>query len=242
VVQRDANKAFDPRVVEVLARRYVELERMTKKHGSGVEKAKLSVDLKIERGAAPAAGFETVASTNGSQNDLVNFHNSIAASEQTRLLTELSSELEKSEDRPQVFALTQRVLSQLIPYDAMVFYAVRDEKLLPEYLDGKDSGLFASVRIPVGMGLSGWVAENRKTIINGNPSVEPGYQDDPAKFTPLQSALAAPIEPTGGGITGVLSLYRQDRDAFTNDHLKALVAAGAKLARALETAPVKAAV
>jgi putative nucleotidyltransferase with HDIG domain len=243
VVQKDVNKAFDARVVEVLARRYVELEQMAKQGCGGVEKAKLSVDLKIERGAAPAAGFETVASGNGSNRDLVNFHNSIAGSErQAKLLGELSQELEKSADRAHVFAATRKVLTELTPYDALVFYAVRNEQLLPEYLDGKDSGLFASVRIPVGMGLSGWVAENRKTIINGNPSVEPGYQDDPAKFTPLQSALAAPIEPTGGGITGVLSLYRQDRDAFTNDNLKALVAAGAKLARALETASVKAAV
>lgn len=89
------------------------------------------------------------------------------------------------------------------------------------------------------MGLSGWVAEHRKTIVNGNPAVEPGYLNDPAKFTTLQSALAAPIEPASGGITGVLSLYRQDRDAFTNQNLKALVAAGAKLARALENAAVK---
>ena len=90
------------------------------------------------------------------------------------------------------------------------------------------------------MGLSGWVAENRKTIINGNPAVEPGYLDDPARFITLQSALAAPIEPTSGGIIGVLSLYHLDRDAFTNDNLKALLSAGTKLARALELVPVKA--
>jgi putative methionine-R-sulfoxide reductase with GAF domain len=239
VVQRDANKAFDPRVVEVLARRYVELERMTKKHGGGIEKAKLSVDLKIERGAAPAAGFETVAS-NGSQRDLVNFHNSLAGNEQqTKLLEELGNELETSGDRAQVFGVFQRILAELIPYDAVVFYGVRDERLVPEYLDGKDSDWFASLRIPVGMGLSGWVAEHRKTIVNGNPAVEPGYLNDPAKLTTLQSALAAPIEPACGGLTGVLSLYRQDRDAFTNQNLKALIAAGAKLARALENAAVK---
>lgn len=212
---------------------------MAKRVGGAGEKAKLSVDLKIERGGAPAAGFETVASAGGSNRDLVNFHNSIAASEQTKLLTQLGDELEKSEDRAQVFAVTQRVLTELIPYNAMVFYVVRDEQLLPEYLNGKDSGLFASLRIPVGMGLSGWVAENRKTIINGNPAVEPGYLDDPAKFTTMRSALAAPIEPSGGGLAGVLTLYHQDRDAFTNENLKALISTGAKLARALELVPVK---
>ena len=241
VVQADVNKAFDARVVEVLARRYVELERMAKQGCGGIEKAKLSVDLKIERGGAPAAGFETVASTNGSNRDLVNFHNSLAGGErQMKLLEELSIELEKSVDRAQVFSVTQGILRELIAYDAMVFYVVQDERLLPEYLEGKGSGLFASLRIPVGMGLSGWVAENRKTIINGNPAVEPGYLDDPATFITLQSALAAPIEPASGGLLGVLSLYHRDRDAFTNENLKALLSAGTKLARALELVPVKA--
>ena len=46
----------------------------------------------------------------------------------------------------------------------------------------------------MGEGLSGWVAENRKPILNGNPSVEPGYLADPAKFSTLRSALAVPLE------------------------------------------------
>src|SRR5580658_1490294 len=57
IVQEEAGKAFDPRVVEVLARRYVELEHKAKS-ADPAAKAKLSTDLKIERGAAPAAGFE----------------------------------------------------------------------------------------------------------------------------------------------------------------------------------------
>ena len=39
----------------------------------------------------------------------------------------------------------------------------------------------------MGQGLSGWVAENRKPILNGNPSVEPGYLNDPAQV--LDAAL-----------------------------------------------------
>ena len=46
----------------------------------------------------------------------------------------------------------------------------------------------------MGQGLSGWVAENNKPIVNGNPSVEPGYLNDPAKFSTLRSALAVPLE------------------------------------------------
>ncbi len=51
--------------------------------------------------------------------------------------------------------------------------------LMPEYVTGDDFRLFSSLQIPVGHGLSGWVAENRKPILNGNPSVESGYLNDP---------------------------------------------------------------
>ena len=51
------------------------------------------------------------------------------------------------------------------------------------------------------------MAENRKPIINGNPSVEPGYLNDPSKFSTLQSALAVPLEGVAGvvGVSGALS-------------------------------------
>jgi len=43
----------------------------------------------------------------------------------------------------------------------------------PEYVNGENFRLFSSsLEIPLGQGLSGWVADNRKPIINGNPSVE----------------------------------------------------------------------
>src|SRR6201982_732005 len=55
-VVADAGKSFDPRVVEVLQRRYVELERLAHAEPSKPQ-AKLSRDIKVERGLAPAAGF-----------------------------------------------------------------------------------------------------------------------------------------------------------------------------------------
>ena len=58
-IEQDSGKAFDPAVVEVLKRRYVELEK--KAQAASVGTIKLSLDLKVERGAAPAAGFETSA-------------------------------------------------------------------------------------------------------------------------------------------------------------------------------------
>jgi GAF domain-containing protein len=88
----------------------------------------------------------------------------------------------------------------------------------------------------VGGGLSGWVAENGKAIMNGNPSVEPGYLSDPSKFSSLRSALAVPLI-AGNEITGVLSLYLTQQDAFNADDLTALTTVGSTVAGALERIP-----
>src|SRR5438046_8917078 len=123
----------------------------------------------------------------------------------------------------------------MVHYDAIDIYVLRDEKLVPEYVNGDNYRLFSSLRIPIGHGLSGWVAHNRKPIINGNPSVEPGYLNDPSKFSTLRSALAVPLEGVAG-IIGVLALYRGERDAFTTDHLRILLAVSSKMALSIENA------
>jgi putative nucleotidyltransferase with HDIG domain len=55
-VVADAGKSFDPGVVAILRRRYVELEKMASAEPLQAP-PKLSTDIKVERGSAPAAGF-----------------------------------------------------------------------------------------------------------------------------------------------------------------------------------------
>ena len=87
----------------------------------------------------------------------------------------------------------------------------------------------------MGEGLSGWVAQNHKAILNGNPSVEPGYLNDPTKYSTLRSALAVPIEADGRVACGS-RLYRAGQDAFTSDDLQLLEATVAGLGAAIEMA------
>src|SRR5437868_14708048 len=99
----------------------------------------------------------------------------------------------------------------MVPYDAIAIYIKREEELVAEFVNGDNYRLFSSLRIPIGQGLSGWVAHNKKPIINGNPSVEPGYLNDPTKFSTLRSALAVPLEGVAGSI-GVLALYHAETE------------------------------
>ena len=80
---------------------------------------------------------------------------------------------------------------------------------------GENFRLFSSLEIPFGEGLSGWVAENRKAILNGNPSVESGYLDDPTKFVSCaqteDNALYVYYFPAGA--TGSVRLHINDPKA-----------------------------
>jgi diguanylate cyclase (GGDEF)-like protein len=71
--------------------------------------------------------------------------------------------------------------------------------------------------------------------MNGNPQLESGYVNDPEKYTTLRSALAVPLEGLNG-VVGVLVMYRADRDAFTADHLRILLAISSKIALSVENA------
>ena len=231
----ESGKSFDPKVVEVLQRRYEHLEELAVAKSMQDPNAPLSTAIKIERGLEPAAGFEKARAQDyaGRENT---FLSSIAAARQeAQALFELSQDLGASLSLGETLSVFSVKLKPMVPYDAIAIYVLREKELVPEYVNGDNYRLFSSLRIPVGQGLSGWVAQNRKPIINGNPSVEPGYLNDPSKFSTLRSALAVPLEGVAG-IIGVLALYRGERDAFTSDHLRILLAVSGKMALAIENA------
>ena len=236
IVADESGSSFDPRVVEILKQRYRELE-VKARTANVTELGTLSTDAKVERGAAPGAGFEEAAEEARAAScpaaAPADFLISIAAARQeVQALFEMAQELGSSLSLPETLSVLAARLKQLVPFDAFAIYVARNEKLIPEYVIGEDHVLFSSLEIPMGQGLSGWVADNRKPVLNGNPSVEPGYLNDPKKFSKLNSAVAVPLEDCSG-VIGVLALYRSDRNAFTRDQLRILQAVTSKLAVAI---------
>jgi diguanylate cyclase (GGDEF)-like protein len=106
---------------------------------------------------------------------------------------------------------------------------------VPEFVSGDNFRFFSSLTIPVGKGLCGWVAENSKPIVNGNPAVEFGLANAEKITSELRSALALPLEGVNG-VVGVLALYQAAPDAFANDHLRVLQAITARVSFFVENA------
>jgi diguanylate cyclase (GGDEF)-like protein/putative nucleotidyltransferase with HDIG domain len=239
IVSSESGKSFDPVIVDILRRRYIELERMAISGRAEKREVRLSMDVKVERGLAPATGFAESAETDvgltGDGNGIDPLSSIAAATQEAQMLYELTQDLGNSLSLQEALAFVGVRLKRLIPYETIAVYIRRDERLVPEYVSGENLRLFTSLEIPIGQGLSGWVAENNKPLLNGNPSVEAGYLNDPTKYSTLRSALAVPLNGVNG-LLGVLALYRAERDAFSKENLRILLAISPKVALAIENA------
>jgi diguanylate cyclase (GGDEF)-like protein/putative nucleotidyltransferase with HDIG domain len=234
-VKERAGTWFDPRVVEILDRRFVELEHLAQIEEKAGTLTGLSKTARVRRGAAPAAGFEKGPEpTTIGQTDNADFLTSIASARQeAQTMFELSQDLGVSLSLSETLSLLSMRLRRLIPYDSIAVFVNRNGWLLPELVSGENFRMLSSLKIRVGEGLCGWVAENCKPIVNGNPQVEAGYVVDQEKHTTLQSALAVPLEGLND-VVGVLAMYHANRDAFSPDHLRILLAVASKVALSVE--------
>lgn len=238
---RDAGRAFDPKVLEAVRRRVADLETIarTERPDRPAAQASSSNDSPALREAAPAAGFEATAPSQLAADkpaEQADFLHSIASARQeVQTLFELSQDLGNSLSLDETLSVLAARLRKIIPHHTVAIYTRREDRLIAEYVHGDESRLFSSLEIPLGQGLSGWVAERHQAIINGNPSVEPGYLNDPTKFSSLRSALAVPLEGLHG-LMGVLTLYHAEKDAFSKDHLRILMAISSKVALSIENA------
>ena len=228
--------SFDPRVIQVLEKRCVELEKLALK--SIAESPLMPRDLKTRQRLAPAVevpGSHPMASPPNTDQTM-DFLTSIAtARQEVQVLFELAQDIGNSLSLTETLSLVAMRLKKMIPYESLTIFVPRGETLFPEYVTGENFRLFSSLNIPIGQGLSGWVAEHQKPILNGNPAVEPGYLNDETKFTTMRSALSVPLSGVEG-LVSVLTVYHSERDAFTNDHLRILLAIGPKVALAIENA------
>src|SRR6266852_2084186 len=228
----EKGRSFDPRVIEIMERRYLELEEMVNTMES--ERRRLDIAPKVHRAVAPSSGFAEVA--NDAEIRATSFLTSIvSARQEAQLLFELAQTLGNSLSLKETLSVVAIRLKQMIPHDSIVFFVSQEGILIPEYVHGVDFDLFSSLRIPLGQGLSGWVARNEKPITNGNPAAETFHLGASSRSTTLQSAVCVPLHGRSA-VAGVLTLYHLEKNCFTKDHLRLLLAASSKLGLSVENA------
>ncbi len=226
----EIDTSFDPRVVAAIEKRYVELEEGVRR--SETTKSPFPTVTNSNRSVAPSAGFADVP--NAAEVRATSFLASIvSARQEAQLLFELAQTLGNSLSLRETLSVVAIRLKEMIPYDLIVFYVCQDQKLVPRYVHGVDYDLFRSLEMPIGQGISGWVAQNKKPIINGDPMAESKHLGDPTRVSVLRSTLSIPLQGRDG-VAGVLTLYLKEKQAFTKDHLRMLMAASSKLGLSVE--------
>jgi diguanylate cyclase (GGDEF)-like protein/putative nucleotidyltransferase with HDIG domain len=230
-----SGRAFDPQVVDILKANYREFEQLAQ--NTPLRNHRLSKDLIVGPGLAPDAGYEKSAYAAAGASGLTTASDSIASARQEmRIIVDLALDLSKSLHTDDILSILAARLKQLVPYDCLVVYIREKSVLKARHTSGPGSQRFASIEIPVGQGVSGWVVENGKAIVNGNPSVEPGYVDATGQLDALNSALSIPLGDGLDQLSGALTLYRTEKDAYSADHLRILLAIKGDIARAVDGA------
>jgi len=230
-VAKEEGRSYDPLVVAVLQRRYVELERMAwgevmnhagAAEGSdthGQDLGQLSVTLNAESRTSANSILDPI----------------VSARQETKLLQTLANALTHSLGASEVTSAIHERVKEMIAHSTLAIYVSRGDEMEPIEVVGEHSHLFGRDSFPTAKGLSGRVIQHGTSIMNGDPCMEFGFKNDSVVVYKLQSALAVPM--TGPkGMTGVLTLYHTDRHAFNRDHLRLLEAVSQQVAPAVESA------
>jgi putative nucleotidyltransferase with HDIG domain len=251
LVKSRASIQFDPDIVRLIGENYLVWEKKARQQIEEV--APLKTDLLIHRGAAPGAGLAPEQREPGAKNQQESTQGEVtnsvstklhdaslnliaAASLEAKAVFELSQTLGSSLSAHETSAMMSRRLKPLVPFDCFAVYLKCDASLQVQFIDGPCSRGFSLQRIPVGEGLSGWVAQNGRSIVNGNPTVEPNYLSVTSLLTGASSALSIPLFDLKGTIFGVLTLYSAATVAFSREHLLILQAIESKFSLSLQNA------
>lgn len=157
-----------------------------------------------------------------------------SAQREANTLFDLTRRLGGSLDLEKTFASLTPALTQLVPADSFVVWVEHDGHLCPEYISGGYMKLLSRIRIPVGRGLSGWVAANQKPIINGEAAAELahlGTSPYTAQIAMVRHTLSVPL--FDAGMRGALTLYRGHTPLFTPEDARILSTLAPKLSGAI---------
>jgi diguanylate cyclase (GGDEF)-like protein len=154
-----------------------------------------------------------------------------SAQREANALFDLTRRLGSSLDLKETFATLTPALQQLVRLDSFVVWVEREGRLTAEYVAGSHSAMFSSLRIPMGRGLSGWVAANQKSIINGEASCELAHLGTAVATASVRHALSVPL--ADGDLHGALTLYRTHDPLFTTEDARILSTIAPKLAGAV---------
>ena len=119
-------------------------------------------------------------------------------------------------------ALIASKLTSLVPFSACTLFQYDESAnlLTCRFATGTDYELMQQLTLKGGQGITGWVARNRRPLVNARPSgdLEAAGSSLP---TTLQSALVCPLL-LGDRVIGTLAVYHTTPSFYGDDHRRLL--------------------
>jgi diguanylate cyclase (GGDEF)-like protein/putative nucleotidyltransferase with HDIG domain len=159
-----------------------------------------------------------------------------ASTEETLVLYDLALGLAGPVDLGDVGDVIAKHLRRIVPASDIVFYVyeAQTDDLVSLHAAGSHSSHLLGLRIPRGERLTGWVAANKQTIVNADPVLDLG--EGSRLLRPmLRSSISTPLV-SGQDLTGVLTLYSVDSDAFNDNHKRILEIVGRQVSQTVRQA------
>jgi diguanylate cyclase (GGDEF)-like protein/putative nucleotidyltransferase with HDIG domain len=218
LLRQESGKALDPRVVQTFVDLYPALAAEAE---ASREPARKLTRVSTEPTAAqPAAGLVSDSESHQRTNvfqDIALAHREIYA------LYEIAQALGSSLGVSDTMALISSKLSNIVPFSCCALFLYNDdaEMLRCRFATGVESDLIQTITIRSGHGLTGWVARNRRPLVNARPSADFEAAGLPSDQTTLQSALVCPLVFNERFI-GTISVYHVEPSIYTDDHRRLL--------------------
>ncbi len=215
LLRQESGKALDPRVVDRFIDMYPAL--VSEADASQEPARKLTRVAPHAPTLQPAVGLvnESPARTSVFE-DIALAHREIYA------LYEIAQAMGSSLGVADTMALISSKLSNIVPFSccALYLYTEESESLHCRFATGVESDIVQQLTIRNGHGLTGWVARNRRPLVNARPSADfeaAGMMTQ----TSLLSALVCPLVFNERFI-GTIAVYHTGNAVYTDDHRRLL--------------------
>lgn len=214
MLQQEAGKALDPHAVDVFLSILPEVRAEAQRADVEVPRLSLAVTESGNMGLTTNPPATDVSKT--VFDDIALAHREIYA------LYQIAQTMGTSLGVADTMTLISSKLSNLVPFSgcALFLYQESADALYCRFATGTDSELIQQLALKSGQGLAGWVARNRRPLVNARPSAELEAAGSRLQ-TALQSALVCPLM-VGDRFIGTLALYHTTSGFYRDDHRRLL--------------------